>query len=363
MKIDNLPTVSTIRHRSGTDVKITESSSADLDKALLTQGRLLKGKILSIAQNGRITLEIEGKTLSATSRVPLEKGSEVWLEVSQTGKEPQLILASKKGAVVDLLRAMADNQAIDRAVKILLGFFPASAEQLPPDVADKFTQLLRFFMKNAVADDADVVKIIKTSAWVTSGQKFQGKILVSFDPTQQLNDLLANMGIAGPGFHDKNDSVALEKLINLLESLGQFNSQPEAQKKVLTFLFPCFFASGDGWGVWMFDSQKQQKDDEAAGKDYFVLTFFLSMSRLGDMNCNIRVRDKSLQGEFFLEQQDAVDHMKKHLDELSTLLGSLGFSPVNFTCTARRANALQEVRDTLIEKVRMDSFALIDLTA
>lgn len=74
------------------------------DTSLFAPGQLFKGRVAGFTEDNKILLEVDGRLLTAKSVVPLEVGSEVWLETESGGDLPLLSLAAKKGAVQDFLK-------------------------------------------------------------------------------------------------------------------------------------------------------------------------------------------------------------------------------------------------------------------
>ena len=332
----------------------------------LEVGQLLKARVLSSGRDGKIVLEIGGETITARSQATLKSGNDVWLEVKQTGATPWLALAGKKGVVVEFLRmALSDNPVIGQTLKNLPSMIPTGQEQSALKVSPELEQLLRSFLENTISEKSDARKLLEMVSWISeagSGGKSRGGFFT------RLGELLAEMVATAQKQGPKPGGPAatgqgLEKLSNMLEMHCRLNSQPVSSDQTPFFIFPCFFSGDAGWGEWIFSMD--QEDDSGNGKQQgrYTLSFFLDMSRIGDVHLKITLADKALQGEFSMADKTAVSHMEKCLPDLIRILEKMGFGPVTFSCHVAKTDLLQEFRATLQNSSGLESFSILDVTA
>ncbi len=73
-------------------------------KLTLVPGQLIQGEVVGEDVNGLLLLKLAGEIISARTPIKLELGQRFWFEVQEAGDNPLLNLASRKGAVQELLR-------------------------------------------------------------------------------------------------------------------------------------------------------------------------------------------------------------------------------------------------------------------
>lgn len=73
-------------------------------KLTLVPGQLLQGEVVGEDANGQLLLKLAGEIIAARTAVKLEAGQQFWFEVKEAGDSPLLDLASRKGAVQELLK-------------------------------------------------------------------------------------------------------------------------------------------------------------------------------------------------------------------------------------------------------------------
>ncbi len=337
-----------------------------LSKTHLKVGQLLKGRVVSFGADGKIVLEIGGKTITAMSQATLKAGSDVWLEVKQTGTPPRLALAGKKGIVMEFLRtALSDNSAIGQTAKNLLHMIPTGQEQSALKTSPELEQLLMSLSENTISEKPDMGKLLKMVSWISAAGS-NGKSSRPF--FARLGELLAEM-VASAGKQGGKPGEAagagqgLEKLSRMVEMHCLLNSQPVSSDQTPFFIFPCFFSGEAGWGEWIFSMDQEDDSGGRQQQEHYTLSFFLDMSRIGEVRLKVTLAGKALQGEFSMAGETAVSHMKKHLPNLTQILEKMGFGPVKFSCRVAKTGMFQEFRAALQESAGLESFSILDVRA
>lgn len=359
MKIGDFPPIKIVKPESAPGSAEPGKSTTGAKSFDFVPGQILKGRVLSFCpDDGRVLLDIEGSTLTATSQTPLEAGEELWLEVRQGGESPWLAFAGKKKAVQDFLRlVMTEGLSFGGAVKKMIDM--AAADQ---QVRNEILLLLEGVRESSVAGSPDIEKLIKMMSLADSGAGLDaggnfparlGKLL------QDVMVLIRNLEYDQP-LLDKTTLPALEKFSRMLDSFQTVNSQPFSSDQNSFFLFPCFFSGGESWGQWMF-SLDEKKERASADQACYALHFFLEMSRLGEVHLKLNGSAKVLQGDFYLADSAVLNHIEEKLPELSLALQKLGYGLVRFRCHIQEENLLHELREVLQEKAQLKTFAMVDL--
>jgi hypothetical protein len=315
----------------------------------LTQGQLLKGRVVRVEENGRVLLAVDDELFTARTPLKLTEGSEHWLEVRRGGAEPWLALAGQKGAAGELLRLLAAEEAgRGKALELLLGG-GADRHQLPPAAASLLQGLAGLLRGSAAGDEADSARLIfgLLSLQDPSGKKEESVV------RRRLADLLAVLPEEAAGRKEG------EKLARIFAAMEEMNLQPAAGERF--FLFPCLLAGGAGWGEWLLTPDGS--GEAAAGDEGYELSFFLRLSRLGELHLRLTVRGEAIRGIFAAASAEARQHLESSLPELTGLLEGLGFEKISLTCRPAERHLLAELQEALGRCAGLAPLALVDLRA
>ena len=316
---------------------------------LFGQGQLLKGEVTGLTQDGKVLLDIGGRIVEARSEVALKPGSTLWLEGQQT--EPLwLRVADKKGAAQEFLRQYcADPAAMGKGLRALLGLaFLADSEKSLQDQAG----VLQNLANAAVGPEADPGRIMRLLTMLDS----EGTV-------GKLHELVALLAEDRGGVLGKSSAAVMQKLGLLLELQGELNGLPASTQQSQFLLFPCLFAMGAGVGQWLFTLDRGEDQTATGEEPGYTLSFFLEMSRLGEVQIQLRVKDQALQGECVVNSEAVQEHLAPQLGELEELLGKLGYEPVHFSCRVAKASMLESLKTGLETAAQMDSVRIVDLEA
>lgn len=304
--------------------------------------RLVKGRVVSIDGDGLLTVATDAGSFTAASTTPLEIGREFWLQVVSAGSTPLLAEAGKANAVLNLLRVLLPGMVAMEEPAIGLG----GAGQ---DMKQEAARIPTFLEANAVDATPDPLKLIKSISQFNLDQ-----------PSGEHNP--ASLRLASlPGGSDI-DLPGLQKLTRMLEAHAAVNQQPPSAGGSDYLIFPVFFAEQSGRGEWMYSFEQGNdggSDPEAATAS---LSFYLAMSRLGDIHLSLTSRSNKLRGAFTLASPDAADHVRQHLPQLVKALEPMADSVI-ITCRSTPIDCLKILKDDLTAKAGIERFALVDVKA
>ncbi|MBA3004461.1 MAG: flagellar hook-length control protein FliK [Desulfurivibrio sp.] len=328
---------------------------------LFGQGQLVRGEVTGLTPDGKILVAIGGQTFEARSEVALKPGSSLWLEVRQT--EPLwLRVADKKGAAQEFVRQhYADPGAMGKGLRILLGLaFLADAEQGLADQAGP----LQNFANTAIGPEGDPGRIIRLLSMLGTGVAAENSGSEQAGVgVKKLHELIAFLAEDKGGILGKSSAAALQKLGVLLDLQGELNGLPASAQQAGFLLFPCVFAMGAGAGQWLFVLDRDEEQGAAGEERGYSLSFFLEMSRLGEMQIQIRVKDQTLQGECVVDREAVREHLAPQLAELEELLGKLGYEPVHFSCRVAKSSMLESLKIGIEAAAQLDSVRIVDVQA
>ncbi len=349
MKIIGKQPVDQIKQGKSSFAENTGKSLPDstLSKIQLTAGQLIKATVINMGADGTVLLDVAGKELTAKSLVPLAKNTELWLEVTKEGSQPQLTTAVTKGAVQDLLKFFIAGSSLPTSGTKLSHLLTSLASHLspetPPDTLPMLASLAGATNSDKAAPEA-LKALVMLLAERTGTQNDLSELLSQ--TTQKKKPLPPEL-------------LPLEKLSKSITTHQEINSQPQAQSNPNLFLFPCFFAGESGWGEWLFSRENM---DEEEGKEQYTIAFFLEMSRLGPLTLQATLTDKMLQGSFTLQTEKARNHVDKQIPELIHILEKQGYHPVSFSCRTSTDSTVQKLKEALEEKVGIKRFSLLDIS-
>ena len=328
---------------------------------LFGQGQLLRGEVTGFTPEGKVLIDLGGQIVEARSEGALKPGSALWLEVQQT--EPLwLRVADKKGAAQEFLRQFyTDPAAMGKGLRALLGLaFLAEAENSFPEQAGA----LQNFANSAMGSEADPGRLLRLLAMLGTGTAAEegGSGQAGSGP-ERLQDLIALLAGKQDGVLGKANGAAMQKLGMLLELQGELNALPASAQQAQFLLFPCLFAMGAGVGQWLFTLDRGEDQAAAGGERGYSLSFFLEMSRLGEVQIQLRVKGQALQGECLVNSEAVREHLAPQLAELEELLGKLGYEPVLFSCRVAKVGMLESLKTGIEMAAQLDSVRIVDLQA
>lgn len=306
----------------------------------------MKGRVVSIDQSGMLTVATEQGSFTASSSRPLEVGREFWFQVVQTGTTATLAEAGKANAVLNLLRVLLPELLTGELTVPLADPNTGATGTSPGMTLDK-AHLLQFLGDTAIDGKANPAKLIL----LLSQLALSNPASENHRNTDPISSLAALRDL---------DAPALQKVVRLLDSHIAINQQPTTIAGSDYFLFPIFFAEQAGRGEWLFSYEKKDGDSEKDTET--TISFYLAMTRLGDVHLSINTRENSLTGIFTLNSEEASSHVRNHLPQLTEALSPLA-ERIVFSCQTARLDCLKTLREDLMAKAGMERFALVDVKA
>ncbi|MFW8601964.1 hypothetical protein ACOHYD_10865 [Desulfobacterota bacterium M19] len=344
MRINNQPlaantTVNKTQTKAGAETG--EQAASNTATAKLTPGRVISGRVISQTPDGGVVIQTDSGIFSARTLTPLTMG-QLTFEVLPDGRSLTPLPADK--SVLSLLRLILP--LLNRADNPL-----TAALNLPE--TESYT----------VGSAPEPLKLTAQTAVINQGKAGLAEFIKTSVPF-------------------KNMPPDILLLSRILEAHGQINSarteessqphkpgapdmtpsgQPMRQSPNNFLLFPVFFQSSNGWGEWLFSFEGQSSKDREQGGGY-GLSFYLTMSRLGDVHLDLRSEGRNLRGVFSLSDKGAADFLRTRLPELQEILTPL-FQQTNLQCVSRETNLMRRLKDDLADKTNSGnrSMALLDL--
>ncbi len=329
----------------------------------LSPGQLVQGRVVQNSSQGGLLLDIEGQTVTVESRIALQPGETIWLEVRQGGDKPWFVLAEKKAATLEAMRALlADSPSLAKAFRAISLLADPKSSSLPSSLAPQLQAFFQTISTMVIDGRPSPEAIMRLTAWLAGGgaeKRHSG----SLRPVGvELSEVIKAAGdidtrILASGM----DQDKLERLAGFLKNIGQVNETPVPSNQQNFLLFPCFFSGNAGWGEWLFSLDREEK--EASRPPAYSLEFFLAMSQLGDVHIRLQLQDRSIGGEVGVESEEIFSFLEKELPILVHAIEGLDFRPVHIQIRQSNNSHLQNLKEALESKADLHSSALFHVTA
>lgn len=313
-------------------------------------GQLLQGRVLGMTPDGRMILDLAGQQITARGAVELPVGREFWFEVRQAGPEPWLSVADKKGEMLRFLQQAAGGGMRDfsRLGELLASLETMLAQDKAATVGPA-AELVALLRQLGLDGEVAPEKLLRLLTLLRPAGEVSGQAAPSAAGLpRRLAELIATIpNLASRPAAERETLTALGRAGRFLEAMTIMNEQIPARQQPLFWLLPCLFALDAGAGSWLLSFAESQ-EEEAAGAEAFSLVFFLEMSRLGELQIQVTVREEQLEGIFLLADQEARAHLTANLGELQERLTALGYHP-SLQCRPAAAPLLPALKGALEE--------------
>lgn len=310
----------------------TARQVADAAKGMLDPGQLLKGRVIEIDTTGMLTVETEFGSFKAASASELPVGREFLFQVVQGGNAPLLAEAGKANAVLNLLRVVLPGMSVLSGVGLDL-----TQEE----------SVRAFWEGHAMDGTPDPVKLVKTMAQFSQSQPFDKNSMLPL--------------IEGKG---STETIASQKMSQLIEAHSMINQAGGGHIDCDYAIFPIFFAEQAGKGEWLYSFDRREGGATGVEGGTSNLSFYLAMSRLGDVHIDLTTRPQLMSGVITLAGEEAAEHVRQHLQPLVQALEKVTESTVILTCRSGPVDCLKDLKDDLISRLGTNGhYALVDLKA
>lgn len=309
--------------------------------AKLTPGQVVSGRVISQTPDGVVMVQTDSGIFSARTLAPLTMG-QVSFEVLPDGQS--LTPVSTDKGVSSLLRLIlplltkADNPL-------------TTAVNLPESVS------------YTIGSTPEPLKLTAQMAAINQGKAGLAEFINTSSPLKAapsdillLSRVLEAHGRINSGLAEESSPAHRPGSKNIALPGQPLNPTPNN-----FLLFPVFFQGDNGWGEWLFSFEGQNSNGQDKEGGYGI-SFYLTMSRLGDVHLDLRSQGQALRGVFSLSNEGAADFLRARLQELQEVLSPL-FQRTNLQCVSRETNLMRHLKDDLLNKSPSGSMpmALLDL--
>ncbi len=344
MRINNQP-LTTSTQTNKTPQKVTtqtgDQAAPNTVPAKLTPGQVISGRVISQTPDGGVMVQTDSGIFSARTMTPLTMGR-ISFEVLPDGQS---------------LTPVGTDKGVSSLLRLILPLLAKADNPLPTAVN------LPEGVSYTIGPEPAPLKLTVQTAAINKGKAGLSEFISTSSPLKAMPpDILLLSRILEA--HGRINSAQAEES-SPAHRPGSKNiaipGQPQNPAPNNFLLFPVFFQGGNGWGEWLFSFEGQN----AGGRDKeggYGLSFYLTMSRLGDVHLDLRSQGQTLRGVFSLSNEGAADFLRARLQELQEVLTPL-FQQTNLQCISRETNLMRRLKDDLTNKSPAGSMpmALLDL--
>jgi hypothetical protein len=305
----------------------------------LTKDEVIAGQVLKVLPQGKVTLLIKGRQVTAKSTLPLTPGKFLSFKVENISPFPTLKLLGttfrESGAVNAsmVLSAVKENLWESLFEYIKQSGLPkgdlAQFRALMNDVTWRiFTEsnpeLLRVLIaKSGLGWEAKLRKTVLNKG--INGKAF--KQLIEGDLKGMISKLL--------GLQDK-ESVLLHKAVSMIKNTQLLNLTSPDQDRKIFLPIPIQLPEGVYTVAQLLIHLPRGNDRDASSKngekDLFRISFLLELSRLGPIRADITIRGKEITGNFLFTTEEAKTMFEKNLWVFINRMEEKGFKINQMTC-------------------------------
>ena len=149
--------------------------------------------------------------------------------------------------------------------------------------------------------------------------------------------------------------AAARKLASFFEAHTRVNAEAAPQGRSDFYIVPSVFACQAGWGEWLWSRESPAGNNEASGQESLV--FFLEMSNLGALTIQV----KKMWGQILMADKEGSELVAALLPDLWERLAGFGYDVVAFPCSCQPLNVMQELKESLHNRVGSESVSLLDV--
>ena len=343
----------------------------------LAPGRQVRATVVSTGGDGKAELSLMGSRVQASTELPLRTGQSLELTVEQTS--PRLVLALNQEAAaagrakslpVALQMLLQGRERLLRNLTSLQEFEPGEKDFSQPAQRDALQNAQEAARDTVVKPggqsparalpdairasgmnlEADLARALEQGRGAEAAQAGKASLKVAVKLLiRQLEASLAQV------LDDPARAAELKNLHQALNGLGQFldaNQQLNAhilpERNSLFFSLPFLFGEMLQSGEMFFGLP--EKDTEGRREGETSLAFFLTLSGLGQVVIQARLKGVFLGGEIVVETLEKARFVKDSLPDLEKALTGLGYE-ASFTVSASQGADLSR-QSPLAEFIR-----------
>jgi len=326
-------------------------------------GEQVKALILSMDSQQKVLLQIKNTVVAADSQLPLQKGEILTLRVEQLN--PALIFkvmtqdTPESQQINNALRMFRSNPEalkdwIISAKDILNG---NHLKELTDYIGKKDLQTLQkalgniimtkdnlknpLFIKNYIASlGLTLEKTLRqalSNATVIKNEQLTDNLKLLLLKTESMLQNLPPI----PSEHEGNTAQLIKSLLNLVEVGGKviehlqiFNCLAQEQDNLFVLQIAFQFPDGIRMQDIFIEADRQKK--EAGSEASYRVVIFLDMDILGEVVCDIHMKDHYLNCTLKSKEQDICDFLSGLLIELRDKLFAAGYDGATLTCALDR---------------------------
>lgn len=347
----------------------------------LAIGQQLTGTVLTVAQQGTVTLQVNQSTFNARTTLPLIAGQTLTLVVEKIGPEIRLRVLDQhlhSSSLVQAIRQQLPRQG--SVVELLMNLHRIARQAGGSRLPGSITQLARHITQGLTEVSGSLSGETVKQALLNSGHFLEHRLLKLLSEYRggalerdfkaglirlrtALSDALGQIR-AQPGRHDKTSSVpsrpnqqapgsvnsnpvparesasfkALIELSQQVESalariqLHQLTSLIEQEGARSVWILELPVRDGETVQLVHFRIEKEQSSDEQQSEESFSIVFSVQLQALGGVQARLTLSGNSISVVLRAERNATVKLARARLDDLCGRLQQTGLTPESVVC-------------------------------
>lgn len=306
----------------------------------LAPNQVVEGKILKILANDTLLISINGRELTARTKLPLKPGQTMAFRIENTQPLPTL-------KPVGLKLTGADSALVLRTLAAIKQNIWQTAANLAGHGKNADFAMFKALMQEIsqgvfTKAEAGLLGAIIDKSGLNLEAKLKKGLMSQKAPAKWLPKLLSGdlKGLAARILAQEPETAAvLEKFIGTLEDIQVFNQQGFSQEGKLFLPIP--FQFGDNFfTMGQLLLQVPNEQEEASRRTdgdapFYRAVFMLEMSRLGPLRAEMGIKAKTIFGKLWLTDSKSTQLVKKELPALTEALSAHGFKVDYFECSQK----------------------------
>jgi hypothetical protein len=321
----------------------------------LIKDEVIKGQVLKVLPEGKATLLIKGRQVTAKSTLPLTPGRLLSFKVETMSPFPTLKLLGtpfrESGAVNG---SMVMSAVKENLWESLFEYIKQSG--LPKGDLAQFRALMNdVTLRLLTESNPELLKVLIAKSGLSWEAKLKKAVLNKGMKGNALKQLIEGdlKGLVSKmlGLQDK-ENVLLQKFVSSIKNTQLLNLiSPDQERKIF---LPMPIQLPDGvFTVAQLLIHLPQKEDRGAlsekgKKDLFRISFLLELSRLGPFRADITIRGKEITGKFLFTTEEAKSMFEENLWVFTNRMEEKGFKIHQMVCTLKD---LETVSKPLVNEI------------
>jgi len=331
------------------------------------KNEIVQGKVLKTISSKDTLLLINGKKVTARTRLPLKEGAILLLKVEEASPVPTLKLVGPPIAAPNtvnvslILAAMQENLWESILESITQGGISKQEGLLFQELMHDLSAKL---FKNP---DPNLLKNFISKSGLGWEKKLKEICIQNQTGKDSINKIMAE-DLKGLGSRllvlNAEKETVLNRFISTIKNIQLLNQSGLEQDRKIFLPVPMQFPNGlftvGQLLIHLYQEEKDEHGSKKKDRSFYRISFLLELSNLGPLRADLTIRDKSIDGKFLFSKKESKLLIEKNLPFLVDNLNGRGFSIGRMECCLKRPEV---VKHSLIKEIIQPEGSTVSLVA